>query len=92
MIPGSGVPMDGYNPFARQDPHPVLNFCIMTNVNSLDVLAIQNVLSRYCQALDSKDFDMLSKVFDPDVDANYPFNSNMKSLVEVQDAIKKRYL
>ncbi|USP79768.1 ubx domain-containing protein [Curvularia clavata] len=62
----------------------------MTNINSLDVLAIKNVLSRYCQALDTKNFDMLNKVFDPDVEANYPFNSSMKSLTEVQEAIKNR--
>jgi ketosteroid isomerase-like protein len=64
---------------------------IMTDINPLDLLAIKNVVSRYCQALDSKDFDMLGEVFDPDVEANYPFNSSMKSLSEVKDAIKKRY-
>ena len=63
----------------------------MTEINPLDVLAIKNVVSRYCQALDLKDFDMLSQVFDPDVDANYPFNPNLKSLNEVKDAIKNRY-
>lgn len=64
----------------------------MTDINPLDVLAIKNVVSRYCQALDLKDFDMLGQVFDTDVDANYPFNPNLKSLNEVKDAIKNRYL
>ncbi|KNG49220.1 ubx domain-containing protein [Stemphylium lycopersici] len=62
----------------------------MTDINPLDVLAIKNVVSRYCQALDLKDFDMLGQVFDTDVDANYPFNPNLKSLNEVKDAIKNR--
>ncbi|EMD62108.1 hypothetical protein GGP41_002418 [Bipolaris sorokiniana] len=62
----------------------------MTEINPLDVLAIKNVVSRYCQALDSKDFDMLGEVFVPDVEANYPFNNSMKSLSEVKDAIKSR--
>lgn len=64
----------------------------MTEINPLDMLAIKNVVSRYCQALDSKDYDMLGQVFVPDVEADYPFNSNMKSLDEVKDAIKNRYL
>ncbi|KAL6156021.1 hypothetical protein ACJQWK_09985 [Exserohilum turcicum] len=62
----------------------------MTEINPLDMLAIKNVVSRYCQALDSKDYDMLGQVFVPDVEADYPFNSNMKSLDEVKDAIKNR--
>lgn len=62
----------------------------MADVNPLDVLAIKNVVSRYCHALDSKDYELLNQVFDPDVEADYPFNSNMKSLNEVKDAIKKR--
>lgn len=63
----------------------------MTEINPLDVLAIKNVVSRYCQALDSKDFEMLGEVFLPDVQANYPFNNNMKSVNEVKNAIKNRY-
>ncbi|KAI0591160.1 SnoaL-4 multi-domain protein [Pyrenophora tritici-repentis] len=51
----------------------------MSDINPLDVLAIKNVVSRYCQALDTKDFDMLEEVFVPDVDADYPFNSSMKN-------------
>jgi len=63
----------------------------MSDINPLDVLAIKNVISRYCQALDTKDFDMLEEVFVSDVDADYPFNSSMKSVKEVASAIKKRY-
>ncbi|KAI4949865.1 hypothetical protein J4E86_007820 [Alternaria arbusti] len=62
----------------------------MSDVNPLDVLAIKNVVSRYCQALDLKDFDLLGKVFISDVEASYPFNEAMKSLDEVKDAIKNR--
>ncbi|KAL7778769.1 hypothetical protein CFE70_008270 [Pyrenophora teres f. teres 0-1] len=62
----------------------------MSNINPLDILAIKNVVSRYCQALDTKDFDMLEKVFVPDVDADYPFNSSMNNVKEVASAIKKR--
>ncbi|KAI1557616.1 SnoaL-4 domain containing protein [Pyrenophora tritici-repentis] len=54
----------------------------MSDINPLDVLAIKNVVSRYCQALDTKDFDMLEEVFVPDVDADYPFNSSMKNVKE----------
>jgi hypothetical protein len=62
----------------------------MADVNPLDVLAIKNVVARYCQALDLKDFDLLSKVFVSDVEANYPFNRAMQSLDEVRGAIKNR--
>ena len=64
----------------------------MPDINPLDVLAIKNVVSRYCEALDTKDFDLLEEVFVSDVDADYPFNSSMKSVKEVASAIKKRYV
>jgi hypothetical protein len=63
---------------------------VMSEINPLDVLAIKNIVSRYCQALDLKDFDLLGKVFTSDVDANYPFNNNLKSLEELKEAIKNR--
>jgi hypothetical protein len=63
----------------------------MSGVDALDHLAIQNVLSRYCEALDLKDFDLLSKVFLPDVVANYPFNSHLNGIDEVSQAIQNRY-
>ncbi|CAN9389563.1 unnamed protein product [Alternaria alternata] len=62
----------------------------MSDINPLDVLAIKNVVSRYCQALDLKDFDLLGKVFVPDVEASYPFNEAIQSLEELKDAIKNR--
>ena len=64
----------------------------MSTINSLDYLAVKNVLSRYCEALDSKDFDLLSKVFLPDVVANYPFNSDLKGVEGVSKAIQNRYV
>jgi hypothetical protein len=63
----------------------------MSRINVLDHLAVQNVLSRYCEALDLKDFDLLSKVFLPDVIANYPFNSNLNGVDAVSKAIQNRY-
>lgn len=62
----------------------------MSDINPLNVLAIKNVVSRYCQALDLKDFDLLGKVFVPDVEASYPFNEAIQSLDELKDAIKNR--
>ncbi|KAF2474569.1 uncharacterized protein BDR25DRAFT_254814 [Lindgomyces ingoldianus] len=59
-------------------------------VNMHDHLAIRNVLSRYCEALDTKIFDLLDKVFVPGVVANYPFNTDMKGVDTVRDAIIKR--
>jgi len=64
----------------------------MSTINSLDYLAVKNILSRYCEALDSKDFDLLSKVFLPDVVANYPFNSDLKGVEGVSKAIQNRYV
>jgi hypothetical protein len=62
----------------------------MADVNPLDYLAVKNVVARYCQALDLKDFDQLGKVFMSDVDADYPFNSGLKSLDDLKTAIKDR--
>ncbi|PSN60662.1 hypothetical protein BS50DRAFT_506027 [Corynespora cassiicola Philippines] len=59
-------------------------------INPLDRLAIQNILSRYCEALDTKIFDLLDKVFVPDVVANYPFNPDMKGVDTVRNAIQNR--
>lgn len=63
----------------------------MNKVNPLDHLAIQNVLSRYCQALDSKDLVSLSNVFTQDVVANYPFNPRMDGVRVIINAIQNRY-
>ena len=76
--------------YSPKDPNE--NKHTMSQINPLDVLAIKNIVSRYCQALDLKDFDLLSKVFTPDVDANYPFNNKIQSLDELKEAIKNRYM
>jgi hypothetical protein len=64
----------------------------MTQINPFDYLAVKNVLSRYCQALDSKDLASLSKVFTQDVIADYPFNPSMNGVEVIVNAIKKRYI
>jgi hypothetical protein len=62
----------------------------MSDANPLDHIAITNVISRYCQALDLKKFDILEKVFLPDVVADYPFNSDLKGVEAVSKAIQNR--
>lgn len=63
---------------------------VMSKINSLDVLAIKNIISLYCEALDTKDFALLEKVFLHDVNADYPFNSDLQGVVAVVEAIKNR--
>lgn len=63
----------------------------MSKINPLDILAIRNTISRYCEALDAKDFALLEQVFVKDVTADYPFNSNMQSVEAVAKAISTRY-
>ncbi|KAK4544073.1 hypothetical protein LTR36_004571 [Oleoguttula mirabilis] len=59
--------------------------------NPLDYFAIQNTISRYCFALDSKDFDLLKQVFTEDVDSIYPFGrGQIQGVQNVAAAIKKR--
>lgn len=59
--------------------------------NPIDYIAIQNVLSLYCIALDTKDLSILSEVFTPDVDAQYPFpGGDMQGLEAVKTTISKR--
>lgn len=55
----------------------------------LDYLAIKNVLSLYCVALDTKDFDLLQEVFTRDVEAVYPFAA-MHGVNEISYRISKR--
>ena len=64
----------------------------MSKIGPLDILAVKNVISRYCEALDSKNFALLEKVFVHDVSADYPFNGNMQGVEAVARAIQKRYL
>lgn len=60
------------------------------SVNPLDPLAINNILSRYCQALDTKDWALLHEVFVPDVQADYPFNRELRGADAVSSAIQNR--
>jgi hypothetical protein len=59
---------------------------------AFDYQAIKNVLARYCEALDTKDFGLLEDVFAHDVAADYPFNSDLHGLEAVSGAIRKRYV
>lgn len=62
-----------------------------TPPSSLDYFAIKNVLAKYCVALDTKDFGLLSSVFTADVDAKYPFpGGDMVGVEAVIAAVKKR--
>jgi hypothetical protein len=56
----------------------------------LDHIAIQNVIARYCEALDTKQLGMLEKVFVKNVDASYPFNPELKGVENVANAIQNR--
>ncbi|KAH9860472.1 hypothetical protein J1614_011803 [Plenodomus biglobosus] len=77
------------HPEPKTTPLTMSNNAI-SNVNPLDHIAIQNVISRYCEALDSKKFDDLENVFTPDVAADYPFQSDLKGIEAVSAAIQKR--
>lgn len=59
--------------------------------NPLDYITIQNTLSRYCIALDTKDFNLLKQVFTEDCDTVYPFGGQIKGVQKVADAIQNRY-
>ena len=63
----------------------------MSNIEYSDILAVKNVISLYCEALDLKDFTLLEKVFVEDVSADYPFNSDLQGVDAVANAIKNRY-
>ncbi|KAK4554559.1 hypothetical protein LTR86_008414 [Recurvomyces mirabilis] len=60
--------------------------------NAVDYIAIQNTISRYCIALDNKNFDLLKQVFTEDVDTVYPFGGQRKGVQPIIDAISKRSL
>ncbi|KAJ8106687.1 hypothetical protein OPT61_g9375 [Boeremia exigua] len=62
----------------------------MPKINPLDILAIKNTISRYCEALDNKDFTLLEDVFTHDVSADYPFNSDLQGVKAVAEAVKQR--
>ncbi|KAF1998036.1 hypothetical protein P154DRAFT_547079 [Amniculicola lignicola CBS 123094] len=63
---------------------------VPTSSNPHDYEAVRNVLSRYCESLDTKLYDLLDKVFLPDVEANYPFNPNIKGVAALRDAVNNR--
>jgi len=60
--------------------------------NAIDYIAIQNTISRYCIALDTKNFDLLKQVFTEDVDTVYPFGGQRRGVQPIIDAISKRLL
>lgn len=62
----------------------------MSTPNAIDYLAIRNTISRYCIALDTKDFDLLEQVFIQDVETVYPFKGSIVGVQAVADAIKNR--
>jgi predicted xylose isomerase-like sugar epimerase len=59
---------------------------------AFDCQAIKNVLARYCEALDTKNFELLEDVFAHDVVADYPFNSDLRGVEALSGAIRKRYV
>jgi hypothetical protein len=63
----------------------------MFGLNSFDHLAVKNVISRYCEALDLKEFELLKSVFTPEVVADYPFNSDLRGVEAISNAIQNRY-
>ncbi|KAK7184801.1 hypothetical protein DPSP01_002230 [Paraphaeosphaeria sporulosa] len=62
----------------------------MPPANPLDALAIQNTLARYCEALDTKNWALLAKVFAPDCRADYPFNHSLHGASAISSAIQNR--
>jgi hypothetical protein len=64
----------------------------MSIPNPFDHLAIKNTLSRYCEALDLKNFPLLRNVFTPDAIADYPFNSDLRGVEAISNAIQNRYV
>lgn len=63
----------------------------MSQINALDILAVKNVIARYCEALDTKDFTLLEDVFVKKVSADYPFNPDLQGVEAVAQAIENRY-
>ena len=72
-------------------PSAILPQTRVNMTNSIDYIAIQNVLALYCFALDTKDLNLLSEVLTPDIDAQYPFpGGDMQGLDAVIATISKR--
>jgi len=63
----------------------------MSDTTAQDIRSIQNTISKYCFALDNKDFGLLSEVFTSDVNAFYPFpGGQLKGVENVAAKIKER--
>ena len=61
----------------------------MSHNQAADYEAIRNCLSRYCFALDRKDWNLLSSVFTSDAEAKYPFGTS-KGPKSIGEAIRGR--
>ncbi|KAK8062302.1 hypothetical protein PG997_014399 [Apiospora hydei] len=60
-------------------------------INPVDHHAIKNTIARYCIALDTKNWELLkSAVFTPDVQADFPFNHDMRGVDAVSATIQGR--
>lgn len=59
---------------------------------ALHHIEVQNVLARYCFAIDNKTFDQLSDVFTEDVKVSYPIQGfeGIDGLQALQEALQKR--
>lgn len=63
------------------------------SANFFDYIAVQNTLSLYCVALDTKDFLLLGEIFMPEVEARYPFEGgNVNGVRAIAAAISQRCL
>ncbi|OQO02710.1 hypothetical protein B0A48_12239 [Cryoendolithus antarcticus] len=62
----------------------------LTNQSAIDYEAIRNTLSRYCVALDTKDFSLLARVFTENVVAKYPFGPALEGVEAIQAKISDR--
>jgi hypothetical protein len=64
---------------------------IPPNVSAATLLAIQNTISRYCLALDTRDFSILKDVFTTDLQADYsavsPQNKDIRGLDSMIDRL-----
>ncbi|OQO05533.1 hypothetical protein B0A48_09303 [Cryoendolithus antarcticus] len=58
--------------------------------SATDYEAIRNTLSRYCIALDTKNFSLLERVFTSDVIAKYPFGPALEGVPAIQAKISDR--
>ncbi|KAK8030043.1 hypothetical protein PG993_011334 [Apiospora rasikravindrae] len=60
-------------------------------INPVDYNVIKNTIARYCIALDTKDWALLkTAVFTPDVQADFPFNRDMRGVDAVSATIQGR--